>query len=574
MKTALSLQPTYCMMAMNHTAEKSLGWRIPLQVLLGSTVDISILLCYLFYDVVYWIRPKGAQVDGKKYNRTIGSEQSNEVRGRFVGFSWDVGNAMTFKVLADKPRKLYDISRLRLGKDGENNLKLDAATGDKMDRIYILSKRAQEKDLQLPTIDVAKTPFELEYENGEKYSAAEITVPEEYRPKKTKVTMAKQTPQPHPTAVKDSTPTVETVEEDDEHFPSNSVRQLPDPPPEFEPIEMFDGDSDDPSENGEQDGHSPYDDPPLRDLPEVVADDGEDVAEHLQGIRNPGDDNPSGFPLRLDPWDMETPNPTISNLEPDEMIDRTFLLPPDVEGGRVRAKIIEIVDDYKSKMVDHLTDDEKKLHTRFRCIVNNEYDEIVAYSDICDYIEQDQTFDGIYKFREILDHKKVKRSDRDWKGNAINVLVEWESGERTWEPLFTSDKTGIADSDPVVAGIYARKHNLLGTPGWKSKKLMQTAKTQKRIIRNANQAKLHSFRTKPIFMYGFQVPRNHQQAMDLDDGNKNTKWRDAEMLELGQIDEYDTFKDMGTNWKAPAGYKKITVHFVYACKHDGRHKAR
>jgi hypothetical protein len=33
---------------MNHTAEKSLQWRPPLEVLTGQTVDISILLCFLF----------------------------------------------------------------------------------------------------------------------------------------------------------------------------------------------------------------------------------------------------------------------------------------------------------------------------------------------------------------------------------------------------------------------------------------------------------------------------------------------------------------------------------------------
>ena len=38
---------------MNLTAEKSLGWRTPLEVLTGETQDISILLCFLFWDPVY-----------------------------------------------------------------------------------------------------------------------------------------------------------------------------------------------------------------------------------------------------------------------------------------------------------------------------------------------------------------------------------------------------------------------------------------------------------------------------------------------------------------------------------------
>ena len=38
---------------MNHTAEKSLGIRPPLQILEDLTIDISILLSFLFWDVVY-----------------------------------------------------------------------------------------------------------------------------------------------------------------------------------------------------------------------------------------------------------------------------------------------------------------------------------------------------------------------------------------------------------------------------------------------------------------------------------------------------------------------------------------
>ena len=82
------------------------------------------------------------------------------------------------------------------------------------------------------------------------------------------------------------------------------------------------------------------------------------------------------------------------------------------------------------------------------------------------------------------------------------------------------------------------------------------------MIRLANQAKLHSFRTKPIFMYGFQVPRHHAQAMDIDKQNGNNKWLDSERIELNQIDEYEAFQDMGTDWQPPSGYKKITAHLI------------
>ena len=86
--------------------------------------------------------------------------------------------------------------------------------------------------------------------------------------------------------------------------------------------------------------------------------------------------------------------------------------------------------------------------------------------------------------------------------------------------------------------------------------------------------KLHSFRTKPVYMFGYQVPRNYEQAMELDARNGNNKWQTATDIELGQIDEYETFEDKDKGFKPGPDFKKIRCHLVYAVKHDGRHKAR
>ena len=70
-------------------------------------------------------------------------------------------------------------------------------------------------------------------------------------------------------------------------------------------------------------------------------------------------------------------------------------------------------------------------------------------------------------------------------------------------------------------------------------------------------------------MYGVLVPKTYEQAMEFDQRNGNTKWRDCTDLEMNQVDEYDTFENKGPDWKAGPEYKKITVHLVYAVKHDG-----
>ena len=119
---------------------------------------------------------------------------------------------------------------------------------------------------------------------------------------------------------------------------------------------------------------------------------------------------------------------------------------------------------------------------------------------------------------------------------------------------------------------YAREHGLLDLPGWKRYRRLATR--DKRLIHLVKQARLKSIRHAPIYQFGFQVPRSVKEAIELDKQNGNTKWQDAMALELAQLQEYSTFRDLGKGSKPPPGYKRIHVHFVFACKHDGRHKAR
>ena len=62
--------------------------------------------------------------------------------------------------------------------------------------------------------------------------------------------------------------------------------------------------------------------------------------------------------------------------------------------------------------------------------------------------------------------------------------------------------------------------------------------------------------------------------MELDQKNGNWKWFKAEQAELRQIFEYNTFINKGKGFKMSSEYTKINVHFVYAIKYDGHHKAR
>lgn len=183
-------------------------------------------------------------------------------------------------------------------------------------------------------------------------------------------------------------------------------------------------------------------------------------------------------------------------------------------------------------------------------------------------METELSAESMWRFKHIVGHQGPLRvSDPNYKGSSYNVLVEWEDGSITSEPLKI-----IAADDPVTVARYAKENNLLDLEGWK--RFKRLAKRDGKMIRMMNQARLRSVRRAPLYQFGYRVPRNPREATEIDKGNGNRKWQESQEVELQQLGEYNTFEDKGLHGLPPAGYKRITVHFVYAVKHDGRHKAR
>ena len=288
--------------------------------------------------------------------------------------------------------------------------------------------------------------------------------------------------------------------------------------------------------------------------------------------------------LPLDPLDASTPNfehfvksqigedednpIPMANIDIPNLLGRSFLLPPEDNGERHMAKVIAI-DDHGQTLED----------IKFKLKINKDQaEEIMSYNQLMDYIQKgtdaEEDPDSLFKFRDIVAHQgPLESTDPNHKGSKYNVMVEWESGEVTYQPL-----TLISKDDPITCAVYAKKHDLLDTTGWKH--LKRYAKTSKRLIRAVKQSRIRQVRASVRYQHGFQVPKDYNDAMRLDKENGNTHWQDAMDLELTQIHEYKVFKDTGKakfhNGKVvtPDGFQKIRVHFVYAVKHDGRFKAR
>jgi hypothetical protein len=249
-----------------------------------------------------------------------------------------------------------------------------------------------------------------------------------------------------------------------------------------------------------------------------------------------------------------SPSPVFN---PQNLIGRSFLMDKQSDGQKPRATIVQLLEDHESSLEDNPTRIKLKVSLN-----KDQQEDIIKYNKMLKSITKDKESDITWKCRWIVSHEVGQ-------GSQYDLLIEWENGEITKEPLKV-----IAIDKPVMCAIYARENGLLEQPGWK--RFRQIAKNEKKFTRMVNQAKLKSFNSAPKYKYGYEIPRTYEQANHLDQKNGNTKWGDATVLELGQIDEYITFIDKGHHTKVnpPSGFKKIRVHLVFDVKHDGRHKTR
>jgi len=146
----------------------------------------------------------------------------------------------------------------------------------------------------------------------------------------------------------------------------------------------------------------------------------------------------------------------MSVIAPDDLITRTYLTEPDANTGeRFRAKI-KIVS-LKKGLEEH----PERVQFLVTYEGNDRLNEIVAYNQVLDALEADilDPDDQMWAFKDIVAHEGPLTSNSpSYKGSRFNVLVAWEDGSQTYEPLKT-----MATDNPV----YAERANLLNTEGWK-----------------------------------------------------------------------------------------------------------
>jgi hypothetical protein len=83
-----------------------------------------------------------------------------------------------------------------------------------------------------------------------------------------------------------------------------------------------------------------------------------------------------------------------------------------------------------------------------RSVNDDQFEEILSYIDLL-YSLDENGENIVWKFRRITAHQgPLTQKDKDYNGSLYNVMVEWENGEITSEPLST-----IVADDPVTCAI-------------------------------------------------------------------------------------------------------------------------
>ena len=135
---------------------------------------------------------------------------------------------------------------------------------------------------------------------------------------------------------------------------------------------------------------------------------------------------------------------------------------------------------------------------------------LLPFKDGETHIAKSSSLTDLFKFRVLIGQQgPLKPIDPNWKGFKYNVLVKWETGEKTYEPLSIID----AD-DPVTCATYGKENHLLHIEGWKRfRKLVNRDKTLPRAVM---QSTIRQVRRSSKYMFGYLIPKSYKEALDFD----------------------------------------------------------
>ena len=141
----------------------------------------------------------------------------------------------------------------------------------------------------------------------------------------------------------------------------------------------------------------------------------------------------------------------------------------------IKQKVIEVSQKLRDEDQEFLTENINFLVD----VGQGRSQAIISYNQELNYLEKDNKDEEmLLKFIAITGHQgPLDNDDPKYKESLYNVMLEWETGEITEEPL------SIIDADnPVTCAAYPKKHNMLSLAHWK--RFKNTARNQKILSYN------------------------------------------------------------------------------------------
>ena len=155
--------------------------------------------------------------------------------------------------------------------------------------------------------------------------------------------------------------------------------------------------------------------------------------------------------------------PTMHHLGDDYLCPHKFLRPPEDNGEKLGSRetrnVVEVTEKTDWERVDKFS--------YILGIGSGKLDKITSYNQHGENLEAtatviDESYDDLYKLRAPIGHQgSLKATSLILKRCKYNVPFEWETGEKTHEPLSVQ-----AADNPVTYASYAKGNGLSHIDGW------------------------------------------------------------------------------------------------------------
>jgi hypothetical protein len=152
--------------------------------------------------------------------------------------------------------------------------------------------------------------------------------------------------------------------------------------------------------------------------------------------------------------------------------------------------------------------------------------------------------------------RAMKKTTAGW-----DFEVEWKDGSTSWLSLKV-----LKETNAVEVAQYAKENMLIEEPAfaWWAPHVL---KKMTRLIKMSR-----TKHTRKGYKFGIQIPTTVDEALAIDEENKNHYWYDAIMKEMKNV--RIAFEAVPSGGKPPPGYKYVDLMMIFDVKMDFTRKAR